>query len=120
KTLHEKAEVMPVYFILAALRTTAYDKNISPTNPAMQSLIRELASEGRVGLHPSYFSTEASVFRQEKNMLEEITGRPISWSRQHYVRMRLPDTYRTLIDRGITDDWSMGYGARLGFRAGTS
>jgi len=120
KDLHAKADVLPVYFMLAALRTTAYDKNISPTNPAMQSLIRELASEGRVRLHPSYFSTEATVFKQEKDMLEEITGGSISSSRQHYIRMRLPDTYRALIDRGITDDWSMGYGASIGFRAGTS
>ena len=119
-SLHAETDVQPGYFILAALRTTAYDKNISPANPAMQSLIRELASEGRVGLHPSYFSTEATVFREEKNILEELTGRPISSSRQHYVRMKLPDTYRTLIDRGITNDWSMGYGAALGFRAGTS
>ena len=120
KTLHAKADVTPVYFILAALRTTAYDKNISPTNPAMQSLISELASEGIVALHPSYFSTEASVFRQEKERLEEITAKPIYWSRQHYVRMRLPDTYRTLSEHGIVEDWSMGYGAAFGFRAGTS
>jgi hypothetical protein len=46
-----------------------------------------------------------------------ITGSPVKYSRQHYVRMSLPQTYRRLIDLGIDKDFSMGYGSANGFRA---
>jgi hypothetical protein len=52
-------------------------------------------------------------------MLEEITGQKIPVSRQHYIRIKMPDTYRMLLKNGITGDYSMGYGSHLGFRAGT-
>jgi hypothetical protein len=55
----------------------------------------------------------------EKKLLEQISGRPARISRQHYIRIKTPDTWRLLIKNEITEDYSMGYGAYLGFRAGT-
>jgi hypothetical protein len=110
----------PFYFILASLQTTDFDKNISPANKHMQRIIRSLSEEGTVGMHPSYYSGKFAEYRQkEKETLEEITCKPISTSRQHYIKLHLPDTYHNLIQLGITDDHSMGYGSHLGFRAGT-
>lgn len=42
---------------------------------------------------------------------------PIEKSRQHYLRFNLPEGYRNLIDAGLTEDYSMGYGSINGFRA---
>jgi len=118
--LHTDANIHPMFFILAALKSSAFDKNISPANPAMQSLIRQLAAFSDIGMHPSYYTdSNKTAWQNEKNALERITGRKITSSRQHYIRMTLPGTYRHLLQNGITDDYSMGYGSHLGFRAGT-
>lgn len=118
--LHHTWRLKPVYFILAALRTTDFDKNISPENAAMNHLIKQLSIEGEVGIHPSYFSdTNRALLPEEKLMLEKIIGRSITISRQHYIKLSLPDTYYFLIDQKIETDYSMGYGNKLGFRAGT-
>ena len=55
--------------------------------------------------------------RKEKEKLEQITGGKILSSRQHYIRLTLPETYRFLIEAGIENDFSMGYGSINGFRA---
>jgi hypothetical protein len=118
--LHEGANTKPLFFILAALKSSAFDKNISPANPAMQSLIRELAAHSTIGMHPSYYTdSNKTAWQDEKDTLERISGQKIAASRQHYMRMKLPGTYRFLLQNGISDDYSMGYGSQLGFRAGT-
>ncbi len=38
-------------------------------------------------------------------------------SRQHYIRFNLPEGYQKLINTGITEEYSMGYGSINGFRA---
>ena len=38
-------------------------------------------------------------------------------SRQHFIRLNLPQTYRHLIAAGVQKDFSMGYGTINGFRA---
>ena len=43
--------------------------------------------------------------------------KPVTKSRQHYIRMNLPETYRLLLENGIKEDHSMGYGSINGFRA---
>lgn len=119
RQLHKEAGCKPVYFILAAFRTTAFDKNIHPEHPAMMRVIKNIARDGVVAVHPSYFSDQGGKMGEEKQILEHISGNKIRFSRQHYIRVTIPDTYRMLLGNGITNDFSMGYGSHLGFRAGT-
>lgn len=120
KALHVLSGVQAHYFILAALSATPFDKNIHPQHPAMQQLVRSLQQEGPIGIHPSFFTRDnVARLTTEKQTLEQLTGSSITTSRQHYIRLFLPDTYRMLLNAGITDDYSMGYSTALGFRAGT-
>ena len=119
RQLHKEYDHKPLYFILSSAQTTAFDKNIHPRHPAMVRVIKNVAKDGSVGIHPSYYSGENNKIGKEKKMLEEIIGRSIHISRQHYIRIKMPDTYRMLVKNDITEDYSMGYGVHLGFRAGT-
>jgi len=84
----------------------------------MRSLISYHANGYTVGIHPSWQSgDEEAVLMEEVDELEGITGSPVKYSRQHYIRINLPQTYRRLLDLGIEKDFSMGYGSSNGFRA---
>jgi hypothetical protein len=74
-----------------------------------------------MGIHPSYNSlNNHEIISEEKSVLSRILGTDITHSRQHFLRFRLPTTYRMLLEAGITYDYSMGYADAVGFRAGTS
>jgi hypothetical protein len=116
--VHQKYDVKPIYFFLLG-DYAAYDKNLSHKSPHLQQLICRLAQNAEIGIHPSFASNEKpEKVSIEKLRLEKITQKTITKSRQHYLRLKLPSTYRQLIAAGITDDYSMGYGSEIGFRAG--
>lgn len=50
----------------------------------------------------------------------KIAGKTITKSRQHFIKMDLPETYEQLLRNGITGDYSMGSGSINGFRASTA
>lgn len=107
------------FFFLAAARRSPYDRNIDPQGPLLQQLIRRLAHKAPVGMHPSYLSSEQpQLLVQEKASVEKACGQPITLSRQHYLRFRLPQYARQLLALGIQHDYSMQYPEVPGFRAG--
>jgi hypothetical protein len=71
-----------------------------------------------VGIHPSWQSGDKEhLLTEEIKMLESLSNKKVSHSRQHYIRFRLPHGYRRLIKAGVQKDFSMGYGSINGFRA---
>lgn len=116
--LHKKHQLNPLYFFLLAQRNKDYDKNILPRKKALQKLIQQHNSKYAVAIHPSWQSGDkAELLKDEIAILEKLSGSKVNKSRQHYIRMTLPETYRRLIEAGITEDYSMGYGSINGFRA---
>ncbi|HDR51647.1 MAG TPA: hypothetical protein ENN90_08525 [Mariniphaga anaerophila] len=98
-----------------------YDKNVSWKNRQFQKLIRETAEKYDAGIHPSYSSSKKKGKKKLANeikKLEEILGFTVTKSRQHFLRLRFPRTYRRLLKAGIAEDFSMGYPSQTGFRAG--
>lgn len=117
-SLHLYCRTRAYYFFLLAREQKGVDKNISPALPQMRSLVKYLSRGYTVGIHPSWQSgDDEQLLRQEIDCLENITGLPAKYSRQHYIRMSLPRTYRNLLNAGIEKDFSMGYGGANGFRA---
>jgi hypothetical protein len=116
--LQKEYKLKPVYFILFG-EYDQYDKNISVRNPSFQRLIKQLADNAEVGIHPSYASFgNKHKLKNELDALSKVLNRDVTQSRQHFLRMNLPMTYHHLIDLDITDDYTMGYASRPGFRAG--
>jgi len=116
--LHKRYNLHPCYFFLLAEKRKGYDKNIPPLVKAMHQLILQHDEKYDTGIHPSWQSgDDESVLKKEISLLQTITAKTVTRSRQHYIRMTFPETYRLLIDNGIKEDYSMGYGSINGFRA---
>ena len=95
------------------------DKSISHNNSNLQVLIKRLADLAPVGIHPSFGSNiNEKKLAIEVKRLEDIQKREVKFSRQHFLQLSLPKTYKRLIEAGITNDFTMGYASHLGFRAG--
>ncbi|AZJ36579.1 polysaccharide deacetylase family protein [Tenacibaculum singaporense] len=111
--------VKTIFFFLIGDYTT-FDTNVSSSKRKFKLLIKDMVDYARVGLHPSYYTMNNPVMlKKEKERLEAITNMPIKRSRQHYLRVSLPETYQQLIDLEIEEDYSMGYATHVGFRAST-
>lgn len=98
---------------------SAYDHAV-PDDTRFQQRVRSMRGAVELGLHPSYHSsTEPTIAAEDRQRLMAVTGEAPRLNRQHFLRWRLPDTLRALLDAGFTEDHSLGFTDRLGFRAGT-
>lgn len=119
---HAQWQLAPGYFFLLA-DYHRYDPNTSHRHPALRALIRDLAQEAGAfcGIHPSLASNQhPERLAVEKARLEAILEQPITASRQHFLVLRFPATYRRLLAVGITQDYSLGFADAIGFRGGIS
>lgn len=98
---------------------TDFDKNPSWKNRKYREMINRTFERFSTGLHPSYRAGhELRSLRAEAGRLASITGKACLLSRFHYLRFRMPSSFRNLIDTGVNEDHSMGYTDEPGFRAG--
>lgn len=96
-----------------------YDKNPSWKNENYRRLIKNISQKFRSGIHPSFkASVKPVLLKTEHDRLGQITEKKIEINRFHYGRLFFPLSYRSLLDAGITEDYSMGYTEEPGFRAG--
>lgn len=116
----EKYDVKNRYFFLLA-NFGPNDKNVPHRSKGLQKLIKRLSLTNEIGIHPGVASNDATaVLKNEKKRLEKITGSYCVAARQHYLMLRFPKTYRSFLEVGIREDYSMGFADEVGFRAGTA
>ncbi len=116
-SLQKQFGYQPIYFILLA-DYGPNDKNIPHNNRHFRSLIRYLSDYAEIGIHPSYASSQQpSLIEMETARLSKILKMEVSLSRQHFLKLTLPDTYRDLLNNDISHDFTMGYAEAVGFRA---
>lgn len=109
-----------IFFILFADYGTN-DKNTPTYSQSFKELVSYIGDNAKVGIHPSFTSnTVTSKLKKEIAGLSKTVHQEIIKSRQHFLIIHMPSTYRNLITHGITDDYSMGFADEIGFRASTS
>ena len=118
--IHKKYNLNPLFFILFAAYGTN-DKNTPTYNRKFRDLVAYIADNSSIGIHPSFTSNSISgKLKKEIRNLSMVVHSEITKSRQHFLILHMPITYRNLINLNIIDDYSMGYASEIGFRASTS
>lgn len=116
---HEQEKVDAIFFFLLA-DYGHNDKAVSYRSPELQRLIRRLGDYYRLGIHPGFQSNrDEKRLKEEINRLAVISRREVERSRQHFLMVSFPETYRRLAALGIKEDYTMGYAPEVGFRAST-
>ncbi len=107
------------HFYLKALRShPKYDQNKYDLNTyrSLWSKLQKL--EAGVGMHPSYNSHEDKVLMEKE--LRSFTDAKLGPTkvRQHFLRFQNPKTWQIQNQLGFTEDSTMGFSDRAGFRCG--
>lgn len=121
ENLHKTYGLRAIYFILFSKKYNRFDINISIRNKDFRNAIKAIAKTADIGIHPSYHSRyDYKLVDEEIHLLSNVLNIPISSSRQHYLKLRMPNTYKSLLSLGISNEYTMGFASVPGFRAGTS
>lgn len=117
RSIYQKYRVEAIYFMLFS-EFGEFDRNVPMYSRRLHEAVRAFNDFFDVGIHPSYGShASPRVLEKEITGLESALRRPVTLSRQHFLKLQMPGTFRQLVDLGITDDYTMGYAGELGFRA---
>jgi hypothetical protein len=117
-SLQDKFQLKPIYFFLLG-DYGKFDKNISWRNDELQKLIKKISENYEIGTHCSYASNDhPEKVKIEIDRLSGITSKKVFRNRQHFLKLKFPSTYQTLLANGITEDYTMGFASEVGFRAG--
>lgn len=86
----------------------------------LRKTIKMLLDEGfEVALHGSYNAyKDFNQLNREKLRLEKVVGGPVTGYRNHYLRFKIPYTWKLLGKAGFIYDSTLGYNDLAGFRGG--
>jgi hypothetical protein len=97
-----------------------HDKQVRIGHPHFLERFRAVQQRVVCGIHPSWDSHDKPAqWEHEQADFIEIAGHAPVHARQHFLRFHFPDTFRRIEKAGIRYDYSIGWAALPGFRAGT-
>lgn len=118
--MSERRNVPSVFYFMADGKSKL-DNKYRSNDPFLKELVAKVRKRGHcMGLHPG-FSTfnDVEEFIRQKEYVEDYTGQKITHNRQHYLRLRLPETLNVWEKAGIENDSSLGFTDGVGYRCGT-
>lgn len=97
-----------------------YD-NSYEIDQSIKGVIKKLQKDGfEIGFHPGYEAFEDyKVFMKEKHRMDEVLGYSFYGGRHHYLRFRVPETWKFWEEAKLKYDSTLGYAEQVGFRCGT-
>jgi len=89
------------------------------TNKGAEILSKIVQSDHTIGIHSNYFlEKDVEKMQDDIAFYEKLLGRKLTQNRQHFLRIRMPQTLRSLEQCGILTDSSLYYRNNPGFRTG--
>lgn len=122
ETQRKCADPVKSIFFLKTPSTHSQDKPHYNLRGRKMRVILRLARRRHVefGLHSNFACSEdPHLIESAKMYLEKKLRQSITMNRHHYLAIREPEDYNSLITAGIYHDYSMGYADVAGFRLGT-
>ncbi|MDL2281690.1 polysaccharide deacetylase family protein [Parabacteroides sp. OttesenSCG-928-G06] len=119
--LRKKERCQAVYFIRSGGNAPQDKPHYKLNNRDIAQLIDKIErEEATIGLHTSYLASKIpGSIPKEREELEKHTVKEIRWNRFHFLAAREPEAFESLEAAGITEDFTMGYADKVGFRLGT-
>lgn len=115
---NKRSDVETMLFVKTGGKHLPQDK--PHYKPKSKDIRKMLHIYENIGLHLSLeASKNMNSANGEKELLEQASGKRISANRNHYLASLRPRDLLKLSAIGITDDYTMGYADRAGFRLGT-
>lgn len=108
-------------FYFMATRPAPLENDYHLTMPMIRQVVEDLRDQGfEIGLHAGYHTLDDPArLMREKVLLDAVLGETWYGGRQHYLRFRVPDTWRHWEQAGFSYDSTMAYADHEGFRCGT-
>jgi peptidoglycan/xylan/chitin deacetylase (PgdA/CDA1 family) len=121
--LEDKYGFRSTFFFMAIRRALSIEgRRYSYKNPKVREVIQRLEKNGwEIGLHAgSHNPLDLSYLQKQKRCLEDILEKEIVGCRQHYLRVKYPESWILYIKAGFKYASNMGWSSgHNGFRAGT-
>ncbi|MDR2388223.1 MAG: polysaccharide deacetylase family protein [Tannerellaceae bacterium] len=122
RRLMDKHMARSVFFFKAGGRLPEDKPHYNLRNKDILRLMAEIRRQGgEIGLHASYEAgIHPALLAGEKRRLEQCLGHTVSFNRHHFLACREPDDMDCLEKQAFSEDFTLGYADRAGFRLGTS